>query len=116
MARRVLVGRAPLVFPEVDRTYLLEVFQQELKAGRQCHPRLKSIQNGHALFESELKVQYTPKCKIGYRLICRVPLTDPYFQTEKDVEWLYYTQAAPYVIFRPESYYDNQGYGIAGPN
>ena len=116
MARLVLRSpQAAPVYPQVEHDYLLQAFQQELKSGSQCHPRLKCIQNGHAIFESHFKVQYTAKCKVGYRVVCRVPLTDPLFLTEKQVDYLYYSQAAPWMNFYPEGYYDKNGSAIASP-
>ena len=116
MARLALVApRPPIVFPEVDRDYLLNCLQRAFQAGDQCHPRLKSIKNGHAFFESHFRVQYTPKCKIEYRVACNIPLTDPLFQNGRDVTYLYCSETLPYATFTPQGYYDNNGFGIGAP-
>lgn len=99
-------------FPELDRAYLLATYKASTA---QCHPRLKSIRNGYAVFTNYLDVPYTPNCRINYRLICAVPLTDPLFNTDKNIEVLYYSQAEPYVQFVPQNYKGKNGYAISAP-
>lgn len=112
---RLVAARNPPVFPELSRDYLLQSLEASLKSSSQSYPRLKCIQDGHAIFESNFRAQYTSNCKINYRIICRIPLTDPLFQTDQTVEYLRYRQAAPWANFVPDGYYDNKGYGLSGP-
>jgi hypothetical protein len=62
MARRVnTVVQTPTIFPEAPRSHLLSVYKESKS---QCHPKLKSIRNGKAIFESRLDVQCTAECRL----------------------------------------------------
>lgn len=115
MAKLLAVERPTSVYPQLDRDYLLATLKNELERGGQCHPRIHSLQSGHAVFESSIKAQWTPNCKVGYYVICRVPLSDQLFHGDREITYLYYSQAAPYATFVPFGYYDNRGNAIGQP-
>lgn len=108
-------ARAPVTFPDLPRDYLLQSLEHAFRTGDQCHPRLKRIQQGRAVFESTVMIPYTPKCKIRYQLVCRIDLSDAMFRDDRAVEWLYFSQASPHVTFQPLAYCDRNGQVISGP-
>lgn len=107
----IAVVRPPVVFPEHDQTYLLQGFKKALDEGRQCHPKLKAISHGEAVFESSVDIEHDHQYKIRYLVICRVPLDDELFEMNT-VQWLYYSQAAEYARFIPQSFVNKDGYQV----
>lgn len=73
--------------------------------------KLCGIQRQHAVFKSQTSYPVTNRTKARYYVTAYIPLTDPMFQSEDLIEYVYPSRAAPYVQFRFDGYTDNSGIG-----
>ena len=102
-------------YPDVPREQLVEALRVYFRKGSQPHPRLKHLHNGVAVFSGYFVYDFNSKTKISYDIICRVPLTDPLFQTDQSVELLYCNHTCSIAEFVPISMQDKKGCGLTQP-
>lgn len=104
-------GRAESIeAPQVARETLVNSFRS-LEAS--LHPiHLKTIANGHAVYEGSFKYQCSADRKAQYKVTARIPLTDPMFHRTEDMKTIPPKAAGGWLQFSFERYTDNQGYGI----
>lgn len=108
--------REEVQFPDIPHEQLVEAYKVKMTGGGQCHPHLKSIYDGFAIFQSQFDFQFNAKTKIAYDITCRVPLTDALLQKEHPVNVLYCTESIPFLTFRPVGWRDKNGMGMMNPD
>ena len=99
-----LVKNTQIQSPDISQEALLAFLKNEREP-----LRLTGIHHLYAVFESSIKYPITNKTKARYYVTCYIPVTDPLFNSEKKIEYIFPSKVGPYVAFNFDSYTDNSG-------
>lgn len=95
--------------PQIDHQTLL----QHLVLVNKSAIALKYLQNGNAIFSSEMKYNVGRKTCAVYNVIATIPLTDPIFNDPNlRVSYIYPSKAQNNVVFIFNRLVNNSGYEV----